>query len=264
MTGYNEDSAMPDLPQGTDETGSSNVRPMVGAKEAAALPSPSTPAGTVALAWWDSMKYFWKRSASGGFHLAPLEDYVADVLDRGDHYISLAANAFQDPKSGDFDLANAELKSARAIIETREALFQDGTEAQAFIRAYLQRAIIARKISGATAVSAEHRVVNELNKPDGNVEALKDDANGFYASDVEKRERWALKACYYEYLASQLADGEVIPTDGKQFAELMAKRIGRSLYDDAVERGNRIKRPDAGATPSGKKMSREEMLALTA
>ena len=264
MSGYNEDSAMPELPQGTDETGASNVRPMIGSTEAAAQPLPSQPAGTVSLAWWDSMKYFWKRSAAGGFHLAPLEDYVADVIDRGDHYISAAAKAFVDDKSGDLDQANEELAAARTILQTRDAIFQDGVEGQAFVRAYLARAVIARKIAGASAISAEHRVMNELNRPEGNVDALKDDTNGFYQSDIEKRDRWAHKACYYEYLASQLAEGEVIPQDGKAFAELLAKRIGRSLYDDAVERGNRLKRPDPGAASSGKKMSREEMLALTA
>lgn len=262
---FNEDSAMPDLPTGTDETGQiSGTRPMIGAAEAATLPAPSTPKGTTALAWWDSMKYFWRKSASGGFHLAPLEDYVADVLDRGDHYISVAAKDFTDKNSGDMESAKSELKDVKSIMQTRTAIFQDGIETQALIRTYLQRAVIARKIAGASAVSSEHRVQFELSKSDGNVDTLKNDAAGYYASDIEKRDRWAHKACYYEFIASQIADGEVIPTDGKAFAELLAKRIDRSLYDDAVERGNRIKRPNTGQPAAGKKLSREELLALTA
>lgn len=261
---FDQDSAQPDLPQGTDETGATNVRPMVGAAEAANLPQASTPPGTVALAWWDSMKYFWRKSASGGFHLAPQEDYVADVLDRGDHYIGVAAKEFSAKNSGDIESANSELKDVKSIMQTRTAIFQDGIETQALIRTYLQRAVIARKIAGASAVSAEHRVMNELNKVDGNVDVLKDDAKGFYASDIEKRDRWAHKACYFEYIASQIADGEVIPTDAKAFAEILAKRINRSLYDDAVERGNRIKRPEQGQTSDGKKLTRDELLALTA
>lgn len=264
MDGFSEQSAMPDLPMGMDETSASNVRPMIGTAESERQPSATQPGGMAALAWWDSMKYFWKRSASGSFHLAPLQDYINDVLDRGDHYISSAAKDFSDKKSGDLAQANDELTAARAIMQTRTAIFQDGVETQAFIRMYLQRAVIARKIAGASAVSAEHRVTNELNRTEGNVETLKNDASGFYQADIEKRDRWSHKACYYEFIAAQLADGEVIPTDGKAFAELLATRISRSLYDDAVERGNRLKRPNTGVATGGKKLSREELLALTA
>ena len=262
---FNQDSAMPDLPMGHDETGQiDRVQPMIGSARAAELPSQSQPNGQPALAWWDLTKYFWKRSASGGYHLAPLDDYVADVLDRGDHYIGLVAKEFVDKNSGDLDSAKAELAAAKKIMQTRTGIFTDGVETQAFVRMYLQRAVIARKIAGASAVSAEHRVQNEAGRPNGNVDVMKDDKQGFYASDVEKRERWALRACYYEFIATQLADGEVIPVDAKPFAQLLATRISRSLYDDAVERGNRIKRPNQGQTDPGKKLSRDELLALTA
>jgi len=262
---FNEESAMPDLPQGHDETGQLNkVQPMIGSARAVEQPSATPPGGMPSLAWWDNTKYFWKRSASGGYHLAPLTDYVADVLDRSDHYIGLIAKEFSSKNSGDLASAQSELKNVKSIMQTRTAIFQDGVETQALIRTYLQRAIIARKICGASAVSAEHRVQNEAAKPDGNVQALKDDEKGFYQSDVEKRERWAFRACYYEFIASQIADGEVIPVDAKPFAELLATRIGRSLYDDAVERGNRIKRPNQGQADPGKKLSREELLAMTA
>ena len=261
---FEQNSAMPEMPQGHDETGATAPRPMVGSTEASQSETPSTPAGTVALAWWDASKYFWRRSASGGYHLAPLDDYVRDVLDRGDHYISDAAKDFSAENSGDLDLANSELAAVKTILESRNAFDSSGIEAQSKLREYINRAVIARKIAGASAVSAEHRVINEMSKPDGNVDDLKNDANGFYQSDIEKRDRWASKACYYEYIASQLADGEIIPTDGKAFAELLAKRIQRSLYDDAVDRGNRLKRPPQGTQQTGAKLSREERLALTA
>ena len=87
---------------------------------------------------------------------------------------------------------------------------------------------------------------------------------GFFQSDIEKRERWGFKAVRLEFVAKAIADGDVIATDEKAFAELLANRIKRSLYDDAVERGNKLKRPAQSAATSTSKPSREELLALTA
>lgn len=260
MSGFNEVSAMPDLPQGTDETGASATRPMIGAV-ASQSETPSVPAGTIALAWWDSMKYYWRKSSTGGYHLAPQDEFISDVLDRSDHYISAAASKLE---KDDFVAYDRFVACKQNEIEELNAMFQDGVEGLSVLRNLLARAVISRKIAGASAVSAEHRVINELNKPDGNVEALKDDANGFFQSDCEKRERWAEKASLYEYAVAKLADGDVIPNDAKAFAELLAKRVRNSLYDDAVERGNRLKRPTPAAQASGDKPSKAELLALTA
>ena len=207
------------------------------------------------------MKYYWRKSSTGGYHLAPQDDFVSDVLDRSDHYISGQAAKLSTDDLKSFE---AYVTGKRNEIEDVNARFQDGVEGFNVLRNILARAVISRKIAGASAVSAEHRIINELNKPDGNVEALKDDANGFFQSDCEKRERWADKACFYEYAAAKLADGEVIPTDPKAFAELLAKRIRNSLYDDAVDRGNKLKRPPQGAAATGNKPTKDELLALTA
>lgn len=255
---FNEDSAMREQVQGSLEIPTPPVQPLA----TISPETPSVPAGATGLAWWDAMKYYWRRSASGGVHLAPQDSFVNDVLDRTDYYMaSIAKHQLGDDDYAEF-ASTAELR--KQLIQAEDAVDTSGIEANSVRREVLNRLIIARKICGASAVSAEHRVTNELSRETGDVEKLKADSEGYYASDVEKRERWGFKAIRLEFIAKAIADGEVIPTDEAAFAQLLATRIGRSLYDDAVERGNKLKRPAQQQAASTKKPSREELLAMTA
>lgn len=225
--------------------------------------APSVVAGTTGLAWWDANKYYWRQNASGnGAHLAPQDSFVADVLDRTDVYMQAIAREFGEDDYKEFT-ATAELRVQ--MIQNEDAVDTSGVEGNAERRNILNRLIIARKICGASAVSAEHRVINELSRETGDVEKLKADSEGYYQADVDKRERWGFKAIRLEFIAKHIADGEIIPKDEAAFAALLAKRIQRSLYDDAVERGNKLKRPQQQANAATSlKPSREELLALTA
>lgn len=248
---------LPSTPSPELSMGAAPVQPLATGTAA----EPSVQAGTTGLAWWDGMKYYWRKSANGGSHLAPQDAFIADVLDRCDHYMAVIAK----PLSKE-DLA--EFKSAGDLrvqmVQSEDAVDTSGVEGNAVRRDVLKRLIIARKICGASAISAEHRVTNELSRENGDVEKLKGDSEGFYASDVEKRERWGFKAVRLEFIAKMIADGEIIPKDATAFAQLLAKRIGRSLYDDAVERGNKLKRPAPAAAASANKPTREALLAMTA
>lgn len=270
MSGFNEGSTQPDLPQGVVDAEASDVNATTGERidprpvvtTPAVNPTPSLPtSGPAGLAWWDAMKYFWKRSASGGYHLAPSEEYVSDVLDRTDYYMTTVAKELGKDDYAEFE-ATAKLRVK--VIAAEDAVDTSGIEGNAARREILNRLIIARKLTGAMAVSAEHRTIHELSIDNGDVEKMQSDPNGFYASDLEKRERWGFKACRLEFIAKAIADGEVIPKDETEFATLLATRIGRSLYDDAVERGNKLKRPAQQTTSPEKKPSREEILAMTA
>lgn len=256
---FNEYTAMREQPQGMLEIPAPAAQPL-----AIGTPSaPSVPSGATALAWWDAPKYYWRRNASGnGCHLAPQESYVNDVLHRTDHYMTVLAKQLGKDEYAEFD-ATAELRLQ--MIQSEDAFDTSGVEGNSIRREVLNRLIVARKICGASAVSAEHRVLNELSRENGDVEKLKGDPEGFYASDIEKRERWGNKAIRLEYVAKAIADGEIIPKDDQAFAFLLAKRIQRSLYDDAVEHGNKLKRPvQQAAAKSGSGPSTEELLAMTA
>jgi hypothetical protein len=183
------------------------------------------------------MKFFWKKNRSGnGSHLAPQETYVNDVLTEGDRVILAAAKDFTAKNSNDMKLAGDELAAARSIIETRNAFDTSGVEAGNLLRMYLQRVILARKIAGSSEVSAQHRVINAtLTGQD--VERVKE--SDYFKSDLENRDRWAFKACYYEYLARELADGEII----KDLSAQILTGVGRLLYDDAIQATNRLRNP---------------------
>ena len=256
MSGFNENTPA-DQVQGQSEMPAVPVQPL--ATQAPA--EPSVQAGATGLAWWDAMKYYWRKSANGGSHLAPQDSFVSDVLDRTDHYMTTIAKDLGEDDYAEFN-TTAELH--KQLIQAEDAVDTSGVEGNSARRNVLNRLIIARKICGASAVSAEHRVTNELSRETGDVEKLKGDSEGFYASDVEKRERWGFKAIRLEFIAKAIADGEVIPTDEAAFAQLLATRIQRSLYDDAVERGNKLKRPAQQQAASTNKPSREELLAMTA
>ena len=258
MSGFNENSAMQDQPAGGSEIPTPPVQPLA----TGGPTEPSVQSGNPGLAWWDAMKYYWRNNASGrGAHLAPQNSFVSDVLDRTDHYMTSIASNLSEDDYAEF-ATTAELH--KQLIQAEDAVDTSGVEGNAARRNILNRLVIARKICGASAVSAEHRVTNELSRENGDVEKLKGDSEGFYASDVEKRERWGFKAIRLEFIAKALADGEVIPTDEAAFSQLLANRIQRSLYDDAVERGNKLKRPAQQQAASTSKPSREELLALTA
>ena len=267
---FNEDSAVPDLPQGVVDHSAmeKNVttgelidpRPAVTTPEVNPSPSLAT-TGPTGLAWWDAMKSYWKKSANGGYHLAPSEEYIDDVLDRTDLYMTTIAKELGKDDYAEFQ-ATADLRIS--TIQQEDAVDTAGVEGNAERRNVLNRLIIARKICGASAVSMEHRTRHEHSLPNGDVAAMQADKKGYYASDKEKRERWGFKACRLEYVVKAIADGEIIPKDETQFATLLATRISRSLYDDSVEKGNKLKRPQQPAADPSKKLSKEELLAMTA
>ena len=203
---------------------------------------PSVVAGTTGLAWWDSMKYYWRNNASGrGAHLAPQDSFIDDVIDRADHYMTVIAKDLGKDDYAEFE-AFAELHTQ--LIQSENAVDTSGVEGNAARRNVLNRLIIARKICGASAVSAENRVTNELSRETGDVEKLKGDSQGFFQSDIEKRERWGFKAVRLEFVAKAIADGDVIATDEKAFAELLANRAVTRF----AESGDHLCRQPSGQT----------------
>jgi len=258
-----EDQARASVGMALPSTPSPELRPTPVQPLATGQPSePSVVAGVTGLAWWDAMKYYWRKSASGGSHLAPQDVFVADVLDRTDHYMTTIAATLGDPDYKEFD---DKAKITISDIQSEDAVDTSGVEGNAVRRYWLGRLVIARKICGASAVSAEHRTINELSRETGDVDKMQGDSEGYYASDVEKRERWGFKAVRLEFIVKAIADGEIIPKDEAAFTQLLATRIQRSLYDDAVERGNKLKRPvPKMAAGQAAGPSREELLAMTA
>jgi hypothetical protein len=239
MEGFNQETAQTDQPAGGSEM-AAEQNPIVSVLQqnnTEENASPSVESSAANLPWYLDMKFFWKKNRSGnGSHLAPQETYVNDVLTEGDRVIISAAKDFADAKSNDMKLAKDELAAARSIIETRDAFDTSGVEGQNLLRMYLQRTILARKIAGSSEVSAQHRVINAtLTGQD--VERVKE--SDYFKSDLENRDRWAFKACYYEFLARELQDGEVI----KDLSAQIITGVGRLLYDDAIQATNRLRNP---------------------
>jgi len=263
MSGFNENSVANDRPMGQEE----GQQPAANRLAAPITnPEPSVRSTEPGLAWWDAMKYFWKRNASGrGSHLAPQDSYTADVIDRSNVYVERAAS---DLSTDDLETLDRVNGLVTELVQEFAAI--DETEAKAFRRYFLSRAAIARKIAGQTAVSAEHRLINayDTGKSEADIEAMKADTSstGYYCADIEKRNSWAHKTCVYEYLSEKQADGDAIPRTPQEFVAKQEKTITRQLYDGAVEQGNKLKRPvqnqPAGQATSGP--SREELLAMTA
>ena len=262
MSGFNEASAMPEAP-----TGQSEIQDRAASQLAAITPSePSVQTSAPGLAPWDIEKYYWRQNASGnGAHLAPQDSYLADVLDRCDLYMQSIAKKLSDDDFIAFGVS-ADLRAS--VVQDEDALDTSGIEGNDIRRTVLKRLIIARKICGASAVSAEHRVQQAMNagRSESEIETMKADssATGWYAADIEKRERWGFKAVRLEFIAKALSDGDVIPNVEAAFAELLAKRIRSGLYDDAVERGNTLKKPTPRAKPGVAVLTREQKIALTA
>lgn len=260
---FNENSAQQEVAAGRSEIREvqNPVISVMQQSNTEEITEPSETAGPTNLAWWDDMKYFWKRSANGGFHLAPQDSYVDDVLTEADFEINRAAKEFGNEKSEDLANAKAEAKAALEIYQTRTGFDPSGTEALSLLRDYRRRIILARKIVGATAVSANHRLQHTA-ASGGDLEAVKD--TDFYKSDLENCERWAFKACYYEYIAhtisAEIDDNEVL----RDLPEQIAKGVARLVYDDAIQRGNTLKRPAPAKQPSGGMLSVEELRQMRA
>ncbi len=264
---FNEDSNMRDLPAGGSEIPAvsnpqQGVRQVTAGEAQEQAQTAQKSAGIAALPWWDEMKYYWRRSKSGGFHLAPQDSYVDDVLHRADYF--MASHATHELSDTDFEEFEQAAQAYISIIQDEDARDTAGTAGHAVRRFLLGRLVIARKITGSMQVSAEHRVEHETNSPTGDVEALKNDPKGYYQSDIDKRNRWVDEACKREYIVKAVADGEVIPTDPKLFAELVAKRVKSSIYDDAVEKGRGYLYPATQKQETNRELTLEEKLALTA
>lgn len=227
--------------------------------------TPSVTAGATGLAWWHGMKYEWRRSGAGNQYLAPQAVYVTDVLDRANTYVEMLTGELNEDDFSDFqELADAVI----ATIQLHDGSDTAGVEGHAVRRHYLTRLILARKICGASAVSSEHRCMHEISMPNGDLEKMKADPEGYYASDVSKRNQWGLKAVMYAFIVSAIADGEVIPTDSAKLSELIDKRVatgkGIGLGDEAYDIGRTLQRPPQQAAANGKELTREEKLAMTA
>jgi hypothetical protein len=256
---FNEDSAMREEYQGGTEI-QELQNPIVSVIQQTNTeePQPSVTAGPTNLAWWDDMKYFWKRNTrNNGFHLAPQADYLDSVLVEGDFEIQQAAKHFMGKNSDDLKAAKAEAKAANEIIQVRTGFDTSGVETNDVYRFYRNRAIIARKIVGSSAVSANHRL-EHANNTTGDVDAVK--KTTYFQSDLENCRRWAFKACYYEYIISQLPENEII----RDLPTILAKGVRSQIYDDAVEKGNKLKAPAPAKQPEARKHSAEELRLMRA
>ena len=257
---FDQDSAQVDSPAGGSEV-AAEQNPTVSVLQQSNTEenaSPSVESSAASLPWYLDMKFFWKRNRSGnGSHLAPQETFVNDVIAEGDRVIMVASKDFTDAKSNDIKLAKDELGAAKSIIETRNAFDSSGVEGENLLRMYLQRVILARKIAGSSEVSAQHRVINAtLTGQD--IDKLKE--SDYFKSDIENRDRWAFKACYYEFIARKLADGEII----KDLSAQIVSGVGRLLYDDAIQATNRLRNPQPVSREAVKDVDMAAIRAATA
>lgn len=253
---------LPPKPQLSPELPAEQAQPLAqGTSE-----QPSVTSGATGLAWWHAMKYEWRRSGAGNQYLAPQQVYVDDVLHRTNHYMNMFTNELSEDDFADFDeLAEA----VKGVIQLHDAHDTAGVEGNALRRHYLTRLIIASKICGVSAVSSEHRVINEMSRPNGDVEKMKGDPEGYYQSDISKRNQWGMKAVGYLRIVRDLADGDVIPTSNVELGDLITKRIisgrGVGLGDEAYEVGRNLLRPSpVTAGPNQPVMTTEDLLAMTA
>jgi hypothetical protein len=257
---FDQDSAVTDQPAGGSEVAAEQnaVVSVMQQTNTEEIASPSVESSADNLPWYLSMKYFRKQNRSGnGSHLAPQEVYVNDVLAEGDRVVLSASKDFMDAKSNDLKLAKDELAAAQSIIETRTAFDTSGVEAQNLLRMYLQRVILARKIAGASEVSAQHRVINAtLTGQD--VDKVKE--SDYFKSDLEARDKWAFKACYYEFLARELADGDII----KDLSAQIIAGVGRLLYDDSIQATNRLRNPQPVSPEARSDIDMDAIRAATA
>ena len=71
---------------------------------------------------------------------------------------------------------------------------------------------------------------------------------------------WAFKACYYEFIARELADGEII----KDLSAQIVSGVGRLLYDDAIQATNRLRNPQPISREAVKDVDMAAIRAATA
>ncbi len=258
---FNEDSVMQTQPAGESEVQSIRAPVVSVMQQSNTEPTtPSLPAGATALAWWDDMKYYWRRNASGnGCHLAPQDSYVDDVLTEGDFEIEKASKQFTNEKSEEAEQAARIVALVRELGQELRGFDASGVEADAFVRYFRNRAAIARKIAGAGAVSANHRLQHAA-ATTGDIDAVKE--SDFYKSDLSNCEKWARNDCLYEIICTEMQPEypEVIV----RFAEQLAKSVRSSLYDDAVEKGNKLKKPTPAPEASPNALSKEELRVMRA
>jgi hypothetical protein len=258
---FNENSVMQEQPAGESEVQSVRAPIVSVMQQSNTEPTtPSLPAGATALAWWDDMKYYWRQNASGnGCHLAPQDSYIDDVLTEGDFEIEKASKQFSSKKSTEAEQAARIVELVRELGQELRGFDDSGVEADAFVRYFRSRAIIARKIAGASAVSANHRLQHAA-ATTGDIDSVKE--TDFYKSDLSNCEKWARNDCLYEIICSQMQPEypEVI----KEFASQLASGVRSGLYDDAVEKGNKLKRPTPSPQASEKKLTAEELRVMRA
>jgi len=259
---FNENAVSRELPVGMGEIAPSELRQVAQGEESS---SPSVRTNLPGLAPWDESRFFWRANKNGsGYHLAPQESYVIDVLDRADHHMEKLANKLSDD---DFEAFDASVKLLQDRLADETANDTTGIETADVLRQLFTRLMIARKVCGSCAVSAEHRTIREANKRDGDVEKMQADTSstGYYVADVGKREIWGWKAVRLEYMAKAVADGEIIPKDDKLFSQSLATRIANALTDDAIKHGNQLKRPTSSKqSDDATVFTREQLLLLCA
>ena len=85
----------------------------------------------------------------------------------------------------------------------------------------------------------------------------------YFKSDVENCKRWAFKSCLHEFIASAFVDDykDVVG----DLAQRLANGVRRALYDDSVEKGNKLKAPAPKPAPADKGgLSAEELRQMRA
>jgi len=271
---FNEVSAMPERetghiesaagqPQPKEMTEDGEIRPgVLHEANSEIIPEPSVSAGPV-LPWYLDMKYQWTKNAGAGSRLTPQENFIQDVLIEGDFIITEAAKHFVDKKSEDLPRADSFIKESKAAMQTLVGLDSSGIEAKAYLREIiLKRLILARKIVGTSELSMQHRI-EHARVMGWDLDQTKQYDN--FKSAKEARDRWAPKACFFEYVATQLADGDVIPKEAAALAELVGRRIRTLLKDEAYEEGQKLLKPAAPVDHSTQpQLTREERRLQTA
>lgn len=239
MEGFQENTAQIDQPAGGSEVAAEQnaVVSVMDQSNTEKIASPSVESSVASLPWYLDMKYYNRNNKSGnGSHLAPQKVFVDDVIAEGDRVILFASKDFTAKNSGDMKLAQNVLACKKSELQDLNAFDTSGVEAANLIRTVLIRVILARKIAGASEVSAQHRVINAMHTGQ-DVDKVKE--SDYFKSDLEARDKWAHKACFYEFIALALKDGEVI----KDLPAQIVAGVGRLLYDDAIQATNRMRNP---------------------
>lgn len=244
---FDENSAVQDRPQGADEIMPNPVTSVLQMDSATAPNETPSVSGSEGLPWYLADKYEKRNNKSGnGWHLAPLDTYKQDVIDEATYQTNMTVRDFMedDDKSSDKSKADSVVKSLRSIIKTEIGRDTSGRSALPYLRQIRDRLALSLKICGATSVDQMHRVQN-AQRTGADVEAVK--ANEYFQRAGENRDYYAMEAVYSQYIWTQLQDEwvqlEQQPVDFNAI-------IGRMLYDDAIQAGNRLKAPRQAEVPS--------------